>query len=400
MLLWAPAIGAQSTEGDSLQVYLLTVGQGDEIWERFGHNAIGIRDLRARTDITYNWGLFDFEQPGFVAKFVRGDMLYWMAGDDAAADMARYVARNRSMTIQELNLSPTQRATLLHAIQLNAREENKFYPYDQFRDNCSTRVRDALDNVLGGALRRATENVSAHQSYRRMALALTAEDPLIATGIDIALGRTADRDISVWDEMFIPMRMRDRLRGIQVPDANGQLAPLVTSERPVFEARRTPEVEKPPNHAPLFLVLSTTIGALILLSARAGTEGDRGPGMARVLIGVWSALAGLLGAVLVFLRLGTRHVFTYGNLNLLQYNPLWLILALLLVFAARGTVWARAAQAIATIAGALTVLAMVIACIPALRQNSLAVLLLAAPANLAAAWVVRRTLFSTRTMVA
>ncbi len=399
-LLCVPALGAQSAEGDSLQIYLLTIGQGDEVWERFGHNAIGVRDLRAHTDIAYNWGLFDFEQPGFVAKFVRGDMLYWMAGNDAAADMAMYVARNRSITIQELNLSPTQRATLLHAIQLNAREENKYYAYDQFRDNCSTRVRDALDNVLGGALRRATENVSAQRSYRRVTLALMAEDPVIATGIDIALGRPADRDISIWDDMFIPMRMRDRLRGIQVPDANGQLAPLVTSERLVFESRRPPEVEKPPNHAPLFLALSTVIGALILWSARAGTEREGVPRVARVLIGVWSVLAGLLGAVLVFLRLGTHHVVTYGNLNLLQYNPLWLILALLVSFAARGTFWGRALQAIATIAGALTVLAMVIACIPGWRQDSLAVLLLAAPANLAAAWVVRRTPFSTETMVA
>jgi Domain of unknown function (DUF4105) len=400
VLLCAPALGAQSAEGDSLQVYLLTIGQGDEVWERFGHNAIGIRDLRAHTDIAYNWGLFDFQQPGFVAKFVRGDMLYWMAGNDAAADTAMYVARNRSITIQELNLSPNQRATLLHALQLNAREENKFYHYDYFRDNCSTRVRDALDNVLAGALRRATENVSAHRSYRRVTLALMAEDPVTGTGIDIGLGRPADREISVWEEMFIPMRMRDRLRRIQVADASGQLAPLVTSERLVFEARRPPEAENPPNHAPLFLALSTLIGALFLVSGRAGVERGRVPRMARVLIGVWSVVAGLLGAVLVFLRLGTHHVFTYGNLNLLQYNPLWVIVALLVSFAAAGTGWGRAARVIASIAGALTVLAMVIACIPGLRQDSLAVLLLAAPANLAAAWVARRTLFSTTPVAA
>ena len=163
VLLWAPAIGAQSTEGDSLQVYLLTVGQGDEIWERFGHNAIGIRDLRARTDITYNWGLFDFEQPGFVAKFVRGDMLYWMAGDDAAADMARYVARNRSMTIQELNLSPTQRATLLHAIQLNAQS---FFPFSR----PGVIKTDALDKLAITGIAR----IGYHQIEKRTFLGAAA----------------------------------------------------------------------------------------------------------------------------------------------------------------------------------------------------------------------------------
>jgi hypothetical protein len=396
-LLRAPALGAQTVAGDSLQVYLLTIGQGDEVWERFGHNAIGIRDLRAHTDIAYNWGLFDFEQPGFVANFVRGDMMYWMAGNAFAADSANYVSRNRSITIQELNLSPPQRAALLQALQLNAREENKFYAYEQFRDNCSTRVRDALDNVLAGALRRATEQVPANTSYRRVSLALVAEDPLIATGIDIGLGRPSDRRISVWEEMFIPMRMRDRLRGIKLPDASGTLAPLVASERLVFEPRRPPEVENPPNRSPFFLALSTLVGALFLMSARAGR--DRVPRITRVLIGVWILVAGLLGTVLVFLRLGTHHTSTYGNLNLLQYNPLWLLVALLLPFATRKTVWGRAAQAMAGIAGALTVLAMVIACIPGLRQDSLAVLLLAAPANLAAAWVVRSMRDSTDTMV-
>jgi hypothetical protein len=143
--------------------------------------------------------------------------------------------------------------------------------------------------------------------------------------------------------------------------------------------------------------LSTLVGALILVSGRGGMEQGRVPRVARVLIGVWCLLAGLLGAVLVFLRLGTHHVFTYGNLNLLQYNPLWLILALPLPFAA-ATIWGRAAKAVASIAWVLTVLAMVIACIPGLRQGSLAVLLLAAPANLAAAWVVRRMPSATKTL--
>jgi hypothetical protein len=399
-LVSSPLLGAQASEGDSLQVYLLTIGPGDEVWERFGHNAIGIRDLRAHTDIAYNWGLFNFQQPGFVAKFVRGDMMYWMAGSDAATDMAMYIARNRSITIQELNLSPNQRGSLLEALRVNAREENKYYHYNYFLDNCSTRVRDALDRVLGGALREATEGVSASRSFRSASLALMAEDLVTATGIDIGLGRPADRHMSAWEEMFIPMHMRDRLRIVQIPNDRGQRARLVSSERLVFQARRAPDSERPPNHAPLFLVTSTLVGAAFLVAVRVAAGPRHQSRTARLLIGVWSLAVGLLGAVLVFLRLGTHHTFTFQNLNLLQYNPLWLLAALLLPFAAPATRASRAVRAIAGIAGVLTASAMVVACIPGLRQDSLAVLVLAAPANLAAALGIRMTLSSSALAVA
>ena len=47
-MLGAGAAGAQrpapaNLPGSELTVYLMTIGQGDQVWERYGHNAIGIR---------------------------------------------------------------------------------------------------------------------------------------------------------------------------------------------------------------------------------------------------------------------------------------------------------------------------------------------------------------------
>ncbi|MEO7962437.1 MAG: DUF4105 domain-containing protein, partial [Gemmatimonadaceae bacterium] len=137
--------------GAELEMYLMTMGQGDEIWERFGHNALGIRNRSTGEDLVYNWGMFSFEQPGFVPHFLRGLMTYWMAPFDAPLTVLVYERMNRSVTVQELRLSNAQKASLRDFIEWNARDENKFYRYDYYRDNCSTRVRDALDKVLGGA---------------------------------------------------------------------------------------------------------------------------------------------------------------------------------------------------------------------------------------------------------
>ncbi len=71
--------------GSNLTVYLLTFGMGDVVWERFGHNAIRIKDAARGTDLTYNWGMFDFNQPRFIQRFLTGDTRYWMEAAQAAA---------------------------------------------------------------------------------------------------------------------------------------------------------------------------------------------------------------------------------------------------------------------------------------------------------------------------
>ena len=45
------AISPAAEPGSQLTVYLLTMGPGDQVWEKFGHNAIWIHDAAAGTDI-------------------------------------------------------------------------------------------------------------------------------------------------------------------------------------------------------------------------------------------------------------------------------------------------------------------------------------------------------------
>ena len=378
---------AQAPPHDSVSVYLFTAGQGTEVWERFGHNAIGVRGPNVPGgDLLFNWGLFDFATPGFVGRFIKGDMVYWMGASESSRDLPLYESRNREIVIQELNLTATQRDSLLVFLRWNARDENKYYHYDYFRDNCSTRVRDALDRVLGGALQRATDTLVTDQTYREMALRLMAGLPLLATGIDIGLGRPTDRRITAWEEMFIPMRLRDRIRNLQVPDESGRMIPLVRAERLVFKAERPAEPAKAPHHNVLFLVVGLVVAAAMLLVAR----GPRAPSAAaRTLVTAWCLGVGTLGCLLAFLWLGTRHVYAYENMNLLQYNPLWLFVGALTPFVRKPSA-ARVATLLALLAAALTILALVLAIIPAAGQDSLDVLLLVAPANIAAAIAMRR----------
>src|SRR5689334_12000370 len=136
--------------GQNVTVSLLTMGNGSEVWEMFGHTAILLHDNVTNRDTVFNWGVFDSHQPHFIPHFLQGLMLYQMGGQTLPDLLYQYQYFNRSVVSQELDLTTAQKDSLLHLIQINARPENVQYRYDYFVDNCSTRPRDLLDLVLGG----------------------------------------------------------------------------------------------------------------------------------------------------------------------------------------------------------------------------------------------------------
>jgi len=392
-----PAAVPSRIAGAELTLYLMTMGQGDLVWEKFGHNAIGVRDESNGTDVVYNWGMFSFDQPGFIPHFLRGLMTYWMAPFDASQTVLAYIGMNRSVTIQELNLDPAARVALRDFLVWNARDENKFYRYDYFRDNCSTRARDAIDRVTGGALQAQLEATPTSLSYRDHALRLTQGDILTSTGIDIGLGLPTDRHLNAWEESFIPMSLAARIRNIRIPRQGADSVPLVRSERAVFLSTRTPEPATPSNRAPAFFVFSALLSlVIVVLSMRVA----RGLRWARVLAvswcAIWSMTVGLLGALLVLLWTVTEHQAAYRNMNLFHFQPLWLAVGIgILVAGARGP--ARHSDAVAAmvrggaiIGAALSVLGFVALAFPSLRQGFGAPVALTAPLNLAATFALLR----------
>ena len=320
----APSAGATDVPGSELDVYVMTMGQGSLLWERFGHNALGIRDRRTGTDIVYNWGTFSFEQPGFLPRFLRGEMLYWMAPYDAVQTLLAYQQYNRSVVVQRLNLTAAQKDSIRRFVEWNAQDANKFYRYDYYRDNCSTRVRDALDAVLGGSLRKRFTIMTTEWSYRSESVRLTTPDGLAQAGIELALGPRADIPMTAWQAMFIPMRLMEYLRDVTVPGADGTPVPLVASEAVLYEAKRAPE---PAERRGLTVgAWGPILGAwMLLLTPLAAAQRRRTRIPAAVMASLWYGLTGLVGGIILAMWLGSAHVFWYRNYNLLLVSPLGLI---------------------------------------------------------------------------
>ncbi|GAB2522471.1 DUF4105 domain-containing protein [Lysobacter humi (ex Lee et al. 2017)] len=298
------------------RIGVATMQPGEIFWERFGHDAIVVVDPDTGAATSYNFGYFDLTEPGFVGNFVRGRMRYRLVALPLEEDLVLYRDEGRGTRIQWLDLTEAQATALARDLEVNARPENAVYTYDYFRDNCATRVRDAVDRALGGALKRALVARSQGSTYRSEAVRLASPAPWMWLGFDIGLGPAADVPLSRWDEAFVPMRLAAALREIRI---DGR--PLVREETDVLPHRIAPE---PAEHArPVWpwLAAGLAIAALLVAGRRRAPRS-----VAAFAVAFW-LVAGLLGALMLFIWAGTTHRFGWANHNLFLLNPIaWLLL--------------------------------------------------------------------------
>jgi hypothetical protein len=387
-----PAPVQAAAQSDTVpDISLLTFGPGEIYWERFGHNAILVRNGDSDEDaIAYNYGLFDFRQKNFLLNFARGYMTYRMAADSVYLDLRMYEDEGRWTTIQHLALAPAQRIALRDYLEWNARPENTRYRYDYFRSNCSTRVRDALDRALGGALRRQLEGRMTTATYRSEAVRLISPDRWMGIAMDIALGPGADRPLDLWQQSFVPMVFMEALRGVKVVGPDGSLHPLVDDERRILPGR-LPEA---PAAAPDLRVPAAVAGfvfAAILLILDCLSRHRAARLAFSALASGFTLACGIGGLMLAVLWGFTQHWAGWYNENLLLLNPLCLFLLPAWIARARLNPRRRITGAfLAAVIALLAAAAPVLKLFPALEQSNASWILLLLPPHLALAFVAWR----------
>jgi hypothetical protein len=373
----------------ALQISLLTIGPGPIFWERFGHNAIVVRDREAGTAIAYNYGIFDFEQKNFLENFARGNMRYRIAADRLDDDIEMYREESRSIVEQRLAFTPEEASKLRDFLRWNVRPENAFYRYDYYLANCSTRVRDALDAALGGAIRRDTEGRSSGYTYRMDSLRLMAANPLLMLGIDLGLGPYADQRIDYWQESFVPAVFSRALGEVRVAREDGTAQPLVAGKATLERGTIPEPPDLPPDLRAPFLIAGVAIALVLYVLARSRSRAARVPAALFAL--AFELFCGIGGIVLLFLWLGTAHVSAWRNENLLLLNPLCLLLipavATWLRAKPRRT---RRAAIIASIVALIAAFALFSKILPWFAQANLHWIVLFLPIHLAVLLVLRQ----------
>lgn len=244
---------ARAQTGDAPEVALVTMGPGDDLFSRFGHAALCVRDAISPQGRCYNYGTAEFASFGALLwDVLRGRARFWVSVVDEPQMMAQYArVEDRTVWRQVLPYPPAARRRLVARLALDALPEHRSYVYHHYRDNCSTRLRDHLDAVSEGSLSTARAQPTG-RTWRARTLEGLAADARVLALAELLLGRTLDAPMNRWEEMFLPAVLRE-----EVQRASGA-APAVVSTR----ARPLPEAGEPDRGVGVLAAVGAALAAL------------------------------------------------------------------------------------------------------------------------------------------
>ncbi len=320
--LYAQPASSADRDSSRLRISLLTCTPGDELYSLFGHSAIRIIDSsnidNNYFDIVYNYGTFNFDDPGFYLKFIRGKLLYYISieyfnGENGFKNL--YQSTGRGMTEQILNLSAAEKTAVQHSLNENLKEENKYYKYDFFLDNCTTRLRDLLvqnkhpQPLLPAVMPANTRFRQAIHQYLDKGKQYWSK-----LGIDILLGAPTDAVMTPAQQQFLPDNLMKSLDSCKNTS-------LVHSSKDLY---KIPDSHEHNSWFTPMLFFSMLLVFFILLSF---SKNKFLQAILKGLDGTLFFLTGLLGVILILMWTATDHSMTKNNYNLLWAWPTHIIIS-------------------------------------------------------------------------
>lgn len=195
------ALGQKSIPSNA-QISVLTIGPGDNLNDAFGHN--GIRIKTTYSDIVYDFGRYNFEDPNFYLNFAKGKLNYLQGKAYTNNVLDFYKSENRSIKEQILNLDAKQKKTLHAFLEANYAKNKGAYLYDFFYDNCATKIRDVVELASSNTIKYDLPTDYKSQTFRDLIQNNLNRNTWGSLGIDIALGAVIDREATPREHLFLP----------------------------------------------------------------------------------------------------------------------------------------------------------------------------------------------------
>ncbi len=338
---WASAtfIPPVPTDTGQTEIYLLTRGAGDEAYMKYGHTMIRVVDPSHNLDVAYNWGMFDFRTPGFIVKFLRGLLLYHLDISPTRYEVGVSQSEHRWLVQERLNLTDKQKADLLVELNREAQPDRRYYRYLFFTDNCSTRPRDVLDRALAEKIAARFKGKPSGSTFRDEVMKYNASAPILAMGQDVILNGEVDRGISQWEEMFVPLKLREYLLSMPAYNDDGTERPgekLLTATTTLVSY---PDPVSSPysGYAVVWLLLGIPMLAGMALYARPAFR-ELGIRIFGLILAVWGAVSGGFGLYLALSWAFSEHTVVWNNANLRIFWPVdWYLFVPAAVLLWKGT---------------------------------------------------------------
>ena len=302
---------------DSVEISLLTCRPRQNVYSLYGHTAIRIQDKQNHLDMAVNYGMFSFDKPFFILRFVFGLTDYSMDIEDFEAFRIYYATRGAGVKQQTLNLTKEEKKAIIDAIIKNYEPQNRVYRYNYFYDNCTTRARDILLDNINGTIRYQTRNKNS-ESYREMIHDYNEQQRWARFGNDLLLGIKADFPTNHEQQQFLPDNLRKDFDNAVIIDKNGLKRALVSNSSwvvlPGTQAEWSGFPLSPTTCAIIFFVIVVAFS----IYERCKTKMFWGMDIFLMLL---TGLCGLILLAMVF----SQHPTVRVNLQILLLNPISLI---------------------------------------------------------------------------
>lgn len=294
-----------SVPNAKLRISILTCDAGEDIYTIWGHTAVRVVDSINNTDYVFNFGTFDFNTPNFIARFLKGDLKYFISATTYTNFLYEYEYTARNVHEQELKLSNEAKEKWYQALQLNMIGNNRFYLYNFISDNCTTRIKDGLFKYA------PINNYSIGiHSYREEVVSATYKGGLgwIGLGIDLLLGAVADKSPNLFQEAFLPKLLFQKIA------LNSQL--VLSTNHIQYNTNPTAK-----GGYPMYYL----IGFLLVYLFVSNWNSFITQRIARILDVLLLFTLGIGGSLVLYMSQFSLHNACHENYNLIWLHPFYLL---------------------------------------------------------------------------
>jgi hypothetical protein len=324
LILAVPSLKSQFPT-DSAHVYLITASPGNETYSIFGHSAIRVENKAEGYDAVFNYGTFDFDTENFYFKFGTGRLMYFLSVADYNLFKDAYNRWGQALYLQEMNLTNKERFNLINNLRINTLEQNKYFRYDFFRDNCATRIRDIVAKSVEGRIIYDSTYVTHRESFRKLYVHCMEHQPWTYFGLNLIMGKSTDSIASLSDYMYLPEHMKNLFYTAKV--VSGDTVRSLTYA-PVELFPTTLEFQKPS-----FIFWPVSILLVVFLVVLAITLWEIKTHHYYKGIDIFFLLGtGLLGLMITWLWGWSLHIYVHNNLHIIWASPLNVLAAAALIF--------------------------------------------------------------------
>lgn len=324
LLLLAVAPATKAAPADTC-IYFVNVYPGNEVYELEGHSAI-VAEIAGRRPIAFNYGVFDFDKPNFVWRFVKGETDYRAVPYPADIFFNEYQHEGRRVVMHRLNLDSDGKRRLMDMLMDNVRPENATYRYNYVLNNCATRPLAVVERAYGDSIIFGPAPFEANSSlpltFRNVMRNYHRNYPWYQFGIDLALGPGIDRPITSRMATFAPAEL-DRM----LDNATVGGKPLI--DQTIVAIDTAPDAV-PDGPTPWFLTPLFVCWMVFAVCLYATVRNLRRCTFMPALDFVLFAIFGIAGCLLTFLIFVSTHEATSPNWLYVWLNPLCLLFPILM----------------------------------------------------------------------